>query len=86
MMISGIALTLYDWMLMFDDEVRRQKFNPLRLRPLTRRRRRFGTFGEVARRGVRSVVCIDCVERADKRAVQQSSTFTSWCVSPDQMV
>jgi len=27
-MIGGIALTLYDYMLMFDDEVRRQNLTP----------------------------------------------------------
>ena len=86
LMVSGIAVALYDWMLIFDDEVRRRKFNPFRPGLLTCPPQRSGTFGEVARRGVRSVVCADCKKRADQRIPQQSSTFTSWCVLPDQTV
>ena len=77
-MVSGITVALYDWMLMFDDEVRRPKLNPLRPRILTLPRQRFGTFGKVARRGVCSVICTESMDGADKRTAQQSSTFTSW--------
>ena len=56
-MFSGIALTLYDYLLVFNDEVRQQSstpFAPVTL--LTHPSRRFGMSGEVVRRGVRSVI------------------------------
>ena len=84
MLISGTILTLYDHLLMFDDEVRRQA-QPLRLRTLTRSSQRFGTCGEVARRAVRPVIRAERIEEADGQITRQFSTSISWCVPQDRL-
>ena len=55
----------YDYLLTFDDEVRRQSSNPLRLHLLTCRSIRFDMFGEAERHGVRSVICTNHAGRSD---------------------
>jgi len=83
MVISGAALTFYNYLLMIDDEVGRQ--NPISFSPrlLTRLSERFGIYGEVARRSVRSVIRIQWIKRADEQTVRQFSTSTSLCVPQD---
>ena len=63
LIISAVALTLYDHFLAFDDEV--EALEPLRLRLLTRPFPRFGTFGGLARHGVRSIIRTNRAERTD---------------------
>ena len=80
--ICAIALTLYDHFLAFDDEVTTLKL--LRLCFLTCPLQRFGTFGELTRHGVRSIIRTNRAERIDVQTARQCPTFTSWCVLADQ--
>ena len=57
MLIGAIALTLYDYLLMFDDEVGEDVNQPLLSNVLTNFFQRFVTSGKAGRLGVRSVVC-----------------------------
>lgn len=82
-LISSTVLTLYDLLLILDDEVRRH--DPTLLTSLlTRLSQRSGIFGEAARRGVSPTVRTERIDKADEQTAQQSPTFTSWCVIPDQ--
>ena len=85
MLTCAVTLTLYDYLLTLDDEVR-QRFNPLRFHLLTRPSPRFAMFGGAVRRGVRSVVRTGHAGRADIHTVRQSPIFISWYVSPDQLL
>jgi len=60
---SGIALTLYGYLLVFDDEVRRQSPTSFTSSSPPNVSQRFSASGEVARRGVCSFVCAERIER-----------------------
>ena len=65
----AITLTLYDYLLMLDHEVRRLSSTLQLSSPNTSTVSRFGTCGEVAKHSVRFVIRADRIESTDERTL-----------------